>query len=382
MRKFFLVFLLLAVFVGYGEASKQTTVQGIRYSSYKNHTRVVVDLNGPLQFTSYHISNPDRLYFDLKNCILSKKTTPFISINNGVLKSARIAQFNKETVRVALDLQQFGKFYTFTLEDPYRLVIDIYIQKGAAPLKKKGIVKKKFSRIKTVVIDPGHGGKDPGAIGPRGLKEKDVVLDVGKKLGKILKDKYRMNVTYTRKKDVFIPLNERTEIANSKKADLFISIHVNANRLRRLNGIETYILNWTNDKEAMRVAARENAISFKKMQKVQDELQMILQDLARDNKRDESVMLARSVQDSLISTLKKKHRRITDLGVKQALFYVLIGAEMPSILIEVSFISNREEEKRLSKNSYKNKIAEAIAKGVMSYIKQSTLIVKKASGNI
>ncbi len=377
MRKFFLVSLLLAVFVGYGEASKQTTVQGLRHSSYKNHTRVVVDLNGPLKFTSQLISNPNRLYFDLKNCILSKKTTSFISINNGVLKSARIAQFNKETVRVVLDLQQFGKFYTFTLEDPYRLVIDIYIQKGVVIREKK-----KAGGKFTVVIDPGHGGKDPGAIGPRGLKEKDVVLNVGKKLGKILKEEYGIKVIYTRKKDVFIPLNERTEIANSNKANLFISIHVNANRLRRLNGIETYILNWTNDKEAMRVAARENAISFKKMQKVQDELQMILQDLARDNKRDESVMLARSVQDSLISTLKKKHRRITDLGVKQALFYVLIGAEMPSILIEVSFISNREEEKRLSKNSYKNKIAEAIAKGVMSYIKQSTLIVKKASGNI
>jgi N-acetylmuramoyl-L-alanine amidase len=172
------------------------------------------------------------------------------------------------------------------LEDPYRLVIDLYVKKGYSPPQKKNtIVKKKYRAIKTVVIDPGHGGKDPGAVGPRGLKEKDVVLSVGKKLGKILKEKYGMKVIYTRNRDVFIPLNERTEIANSKKADLFISIHTNASRKRRTRGIETYFLNWTSNREAIRVAARENKISIRKMQKMQNELQFILQDLARNNKR-------------------------------------------------------------------------------------------------
>jgi N-acetylmuramoyl-L-alanine amidase len=276
------------------------------------------------------------------------------------------------------DLERFDHFYAFMLEDPYRLVIDVYAQKVPLLQERKSIKKKKISdEIKTIVIDPGHGGKDPGAIGPRGLKEKDVVLDIAKKLGRILKEKYNMRVIYTRTKDIFIPLNERTEIANSNKADLFISIHTNASRKRYTRGIETYILNWTNDEEAMRVAARENAISYKKMRKVQNELQIILQDLARNNKRDESIVLARSVQDSMIKTLKRNYR-IIDLGVKQALFYVLVGAEMPSILVEVSFITNREEEKRLSQSSYRSKIAAAIAKGIINYINtQSTLVVRK-----
>lgn len=371
--------LLLLLFTSYSEASKKVIVQGLRYASYKTYTRVVVDIDGPVRFIHNRLSNPDRLYFDLKNCILSKKIPTSIPVEDGILKTVRIAQFNRETVRVVLDLQKFENFYTFLLEDPYRLVIDVYDQKNLSIPKQRSRIKKKFGEIKTVVIDPGHGGKDPGAIGPRGLKEKDVVLEIAKKLGRILKERYGIRVVYTRTKDVFIPLNERTEIANSEKADLFVSIHTNASKKRNAKGIETYFLNWTNDKEAMRVAARENAISYKKMQKVQNELQIILQDLARNNKRDESVRLAHSVQNAMVNTLKKDYRRIENLGVKYALFYVLVGAEMPSILIEVSFISNREEEKRLSRNSYKSRIAEAIAKGIMTYIKQSALVVKKVS---
>jgi len=164
-------------------------------------------------------------------------------------------------------------------------------------------------------------------------------------------------------------------LANAKKAELFISIHTNASKRKNTRGLETYFLNWTNDKEATKVAARENKVSVKKMQKMQNELQFILQDLARDNKREESMRLAHSVQNSMVTSLKKKYSRIKDLGVKYALFYVLVGAEMPSILVEVSFVSNREEEKRLSTEQYKNRIAEAIAQGINSYITQATLIV-------
>ncbi len=380
MRRAFIVPLLLVFLLNYGEASKVTTVKGLRYSSYKSHTRVVVDIDGAVRFTQNRLSNPDRLYFDLKNCILSKKIMPSQPTGDGILKTVRMAQFNKKTVRVVIEFQKFDKFYAFMLEDPYRLVIDLYDKKGHSPRqqKKNTIIKKKYRSIKTVVIDPGHGGKDPGAIGARGLKEKDVVLSVGKKLGKILKEKYGMGVIYTRNRDVFIPLNERTEMANSKKADLFISIHTNASRKRGARGIETYFLNWTNNKEANRVAARENRISFKKMQKVQNNLQIIFQSLERTNKRDESIRLAHSVQNSMVNTLKKDYRKIEDLRVKWAFFYVLLGAEMPSILVETSFISNREEEKRLSRNSYRNKIAEGIARGIKAYITESTFIVKKA----
>lgn len=187
-----------------------------------------------------------------------------------------------------------------------------------------------------------------------------------------------MRVIYTRKTDVFVPLNDRTEIANSRKADLFISIHTNASRKRSTRGIETYFLNWTSNRGAIRVAARENKISVRKMQKIQDELQFILQDLARNNKRQESMRLAHSVQNAMVNTLKKSYHQIEDLGVKYALFYVLVGAEMPSILVEISFVSNSLEEKRLSSDSYRTRIAEAIARGIVSYVTQSTLIVNSA----
>jgi N-acetylmuramoyl-L-alanine amidase len=380
MKKALLLPILVTLFfVVYSEASRHTSIKGFRHATYKSHTRVVIDVNGPIDFIQKRLTNPDRLFFDIKNCSISKKTKSSLKINDDTIKTVRAAQYDKNTVRVVLDLNRMKKYIAFMLEDPSRLVIDVYPAEGSTvkSTKKKNIPgDKQKSKIKTVVIDPGHGGKDPGAIGPRGLREKDITLHVAKRLGNILKKKYGMNIIYTRTRDKFIPLNDRTEIANSKKADLFVSIHVNASRKRNARGIETYFLNWTNNREATRVAARENRISFKKMQKVQSGLQYILKDLARKNKNEESARLAYSVQSSMVNNLKKDYGRIEDLGVKFALFYVLIGAEMPSALVEVSFISNYEEEKRLSRDSYKNKIAEALAKGIDSYISQSTLIVQ------
>lgn len=380
MKRALFVSLLLFLFLSYSEAAKEVTVEGFRYWSSEGYTRVVIDLNGNVKFTQNQLSNPDRIFFDLKNCILSEKVIPSLPIEDGILKDVRIAQFNKETVRVVLDLQELGNFNVFMLSDPSRLVIDVFGKKSHAPAPYMKF-DKKVTEIKRVVIDPGHGGKDPGAIGPKGLLEKNVVLAVGKRLARILKEKYNMEVILTRDKDVYIPLEERTAIANSNRADLFISIHANASRRRSAKGIETYILNWTSDEEAIRVAARENAISFKKMKQSQSELQMILQDLARDDKKDKSMKLAYNVQNSVVDTLSHDYNKIVDLGVKQALFYVLIGAEMPSILVEISFISNREEENRLSQNKYRGKIAEAIARGIKYYTAPSKL-AKKISDNI
>jgi len=365
--------------LGHGEAFKGTSVEKVRYSSNKTYTRVVIDLTGPVDFTSGQLKDPDRLYFDLKECLLLRRI-PAVFINDNILRSVRVAQHTRTVVRVVLDLKGHDKFYAFTLRNPNRLVIDVYAKKSHEGWK--GEESQRFDRIDTIVIDPGHGGEDPGAIGASGLREKDVVLDVAKKLGRILRERYGVRVFYTRTKDVFIPLNERTEFANNKRADLFISIHANASRRKNARGIETYVLNWTNDKEAIRVAARENAISPRKMQKVQDELQMILLDLARNNKRDESIRLAHSVQSSLTRILKKSYKGVEDLGVKQALFYVLIGAEMPSILAEISFISNPVEERRLSTELYRRRIAEAIAEGVGDYINRTTLVVKGPGNNI
>ncbi len=381
MRKVFILSLLLMLFVCSSEASKHTTVQDVRYFSYKSHTRVVVDIDGHIDFTKNRLANPDRIFFDIKNCYLSKKMKSSLDVKDKIINNVRFSQFNKGTVRVVIDLKNSKDFSAYLLENPYRLVVDVYAgdAKGILPEPREviKIPEKKFlNNIRTVVIDPGHGGKDPGAVGLKGLKEKDITLSVGKKLGKMLKAKHGMKVIYTRTKDRFVPLNKRTQLANSKKADLFISIHTNASRKRSARGIETYFLNWTNENQAMKVAARENGIPLSKMKKQQGGLKMILQDLARSNKKEEAMKLAYNVQNAMVKDLKRNYRGIKDHGVKFALFYVLVGAEMPSILVEISFISNREEEKRLANNKYRDRVAAAIAKGIKSYISESTLIVQ------
>lgn len=341
------------------DAAENIEVTDIRYWSYPEYTRVVIGLSDRADYTQNRLSRPDRLYVDLKGSTLKNDLQKTISVRNGMLRNVRAGQFSENTVRIVLDLDKMNKYRVFTMEDPDRIVIDIYGQKQVAVLKKR------------IVLDPGHGGNDPGAVGPRNLYEKDVVLDIALKLKKILAQDQDLEVYLTRESDVFIPLEQRTAIANSKSADLFISIHANASPRRDVKGVETYLLNWTNDEEAMTVAARENAISLKKMKKMnegRDVLDIMLSDLKRDNKRDESLKLANFLQQNMVSGLNKNYSHIVDLGVKQALFYVLFGAQMPSVLVEVSFISNPLEEKLLSKDSYRIELAQSIAFGVNKYM--------------
>jgi N-acetylmuramoyl-L-alanine amidase len=214
-----------------------------------------------------------------------------------------------------------------------------------------------------VVIDAGHGGKDPGAIGPTGLKEKDVVLTIAKKVALRLKKDLGYQVILTRKEDRFLPLMQRTAIANAEKADLFLSIHANAAPSRGVSGVETYFLNFALDKEAMNVAARENATSTKRI----GDLKHILNDIMKNTKVDESSRLAGCVQRELVKKLRKQYDKVKSKGVKQAPFFVLIGARMPSVLVEVSFISNRQEEKRLKSDRYLSSVADGIVNGIKSY---------------
>lgn len=356
-------------------AAEKIDVKGIRYWSSAGYTRVVVDLSSSVEFSSNRLSNPDRIYFDLKNSRLKKEFKTTLPVGDGLLKSVRAGQFDAQTVRVVLDLEEIKDFNTFILDNPTRLVIDVngveIAKKPETPLVKRRIV-----------IDPGHGGHDPGAVGPTGLYEKDVVLDIALKLKEILLTDPFNEVLLTRETDRFISLEERTAMANRKNADFFVSIHANASPVRKAKGIETYLLNWTNDEEAMRVAARENKISLKKMREMHrqmDTLGMILNDLSRDSKRNDSIKLANYIQQSMISTLNnERNYKSMDLGVKQALFYVLFGARMPSVLVEVSFISNPQEEQLLSNESYRVQIAKAIAKGLNIYTDSAPAIQKVA----
>jgi N-acetylmuramoyl-L-alanine amidase len=219
-------------------------------------------------------------------------------------------------------------------------------------------------KIGKIVIDPGHGGHDTGTIGPNGLEEKDLVLDVSRRLGKLLQTRLGAEVIYTRKDDTFIPLETRTAIANQEGADLFVSVHANSSHDPDARGVETYYLNFTSSPDALEVAARENAVSEKSIHELQD----LVKKIALKEKIDESQEFASDVQSSLHSGLAAKNPGERDRGVKKAPFIVLIGANMPSILAEISFVSNPGDERRLETADYRQKIAESLYRGIAKYV--------------
>jgi len=395
--------LLLLIFPLIGHAEDLAEITDVRHWENRDFVRFVFDLSRPVEFTSGKLSNPERLFFDLKNTKLAKGRHKSFEIKYECVKSVRIGQYSADTARIVFDLQTPAcDFKVMNLEDPSRLVVDIYTgggkSRGKADLQSEtdtdvltpdekpfnasgradsnipnSNLTAKFTK-RTVVIDAGHGGHDPGAVGPSGLYEKNVVLDVALRVREIMRKDYpAYDIVLTRENDVFIPLPERAEIANRHNADLFVSIHANASSNHNARGMETYLLNWTNDVEAMKVAARENAISLKKMKQMKGDLGVILASLERENKRNESVNVAGYIQQSLVSSMRKKYRDVSDLGVKQALFYVLFGARMPSSLVEVSFISNPKEEKLLATDSYRQSLARSIAAGIHKYFTSQTL---------
>jgi N-acetylmuramoyl-L-alanine amidase len=219
-------------------------------------------------------------------------------------------------------------------------------------------------KIGKIVIDPGHGGHDTGTIGPNGLLEKDLVLDVSRRLGKLLEARLGAEVVFTRRDDTFIPLETRTSIANQEQADLFVSVHANSSHDPDARGVETYYLNFTSSPEALDVAARENAASDKDIHELQD----LVKKIALKEKIEESREFASDVQQSLHSGLAAKTSGVRDRGVKKAPFVVLIGANMPSILAEISYISNPGDEKRLKSPDYRQRIAESLYRGISHYV--------------
>jgi len=376
--------------------SGMATVLPIHHWSNNRYTRLVVETTGPVTFKHQTLTgNEDssrRIYIDLENCRLSPETVKTIPIEDGLLRQVRNAQFDPKTVRVVLDTQtNISDYKVFTLANPFRVVIDVMSSAAGDKAEKHGVKdtiagKEKTSRsankgeaptlarqlglgIKKIVIDPGHGGKDPGTCSPNGLKEKDIVLDVALKVAKILKEKLGCEVILTRDRDVFVPLEERTAIANAKEADLFLSIHVNAAPNHEARGIETYVLDLASNKDAMRLAAMENATSAKQI----SDLQSILLDLMQNSKINESLKLAGLVQEEMVSGLNKKFSTVTNLGVKKAPFVVLIGAQMPAILTEIAFLSNPDEEKRLKDEAYLAGVANHISGGVVQYVESLSL---------
>jgi N-acetylmuramoyl-L-alanine amidase len=354
-----------------------TQVMPVRHWSNAGYTRVVIETGAPVGFSHSILpedgDRPRRLYVDLEHCRLSPGMGTSLPVGDGLLKQVRTGQFSSDTVRVVLDIESISDYKIFNLQEPFRVVIDAIGKQqpdrrmaGVHPssVKTPSLPQQLGLGIRKIVLDPGHGGKDPGAISPNGVKEKDIVLRVAKKLAAQLKKELGCEVVFTRDKDIFVPLEERTAIANTSGADLFISIHANAAPSPDVRGVETYFLDFATNKDAMRVAARENATSTSQL----SDLQSILLDLMQNTKINESAKLADFVQTSMISGLRRSYPQINDLGVKRAPFVVLIGAQMPAVLVEIAFLSNPEEARRLTDTGYLQDLSQQIAAGISQYV--------------
>jgi len=277
-----------------------------------------------------------------------------------------------------VDFTKVKRYHVFHLFDPFRIVIDIYPKSPESkltpekPVQPPKPAKSGYSMarqlglgIQRIVIDPGHGGDDPGCIGKKGLMEKNVVLDVARRLKDLLDQKNEFDVILTRGSDIFIPLENRTVIAKQKQADLYVSIHANASRNKKRSGVMTFYLNFSNDPSVTEIAARENATSTKNI----SDMTEIIKKIVQNSKISESQELAEKIQQHLVKSLSQKYKNVNSLGVKGAPFWVLIGVEeVPSVLVEVSYLSNLKEEARLKTAQYRQQIAQGLYQGIIDYI--------------
>lgn len=367
MRKFVVFFIFISSFTFPLSPQEKAKVHNIRYFSSTDYTRVVIDVDRPVTFQEKKLIEPDRvrIYFDIENARLFN-IPPSIPVSKGYIKEIRVGQFTMRTVRVVLEFAEVVRYRTFTLYSPFRIVVDIYGERKSQikqpPVSKPEeltIARQLGLGVQKVVIDPGHGGDDPGAIGPGGIPEKEITLDIALKLKELLPKNSNLKVILTRERDVYVPLEVRTAIANSERADLFISIHANSTRNKNISGFEVYTLNFTKDPHAIEIAASENKVSSKTI----GELESLIKKILFNTKKDESVNLARFIENDL-----KKRTNVRSLGVKEAPFYVLIGAEMPSILVEVGFLSNPNDRSRLRLDSFRRNVAQGLSDGVINYI--------------
>jgi N-acetylmuramoyl-L-alanine amidase len=417
---------------GLARGAERATVERIRYISTVSYSRVLVDLSGPVQYHMEAVSAdgsaspPDRLVIDFAEAKIGPEARQPLEVRDDVLRAIRTGQYTNDTARIVLDLARSVEARAFVLSDPHRLIVDLTNKAppervglqtaksepsaapgdGAPPLARASAplalptpvaapppvlppaappprVGRTGRRIEPaqeaahalrVVIDPGHGGKDPGARGVRGLTEKDVVLNVSKLLASRLRED-GIEVALTRRDDRFLSLEQRTAFANSQGADLFISVHANASSNTALRGVEIYYLNNTDNRGTLRLAAMENNLHWDphdpKLAGEIPDLSYILSDLRQTYKVEESKQLAEQLQTSVVSRLGTEWEGVDDLGVKEGPFYVLVGAYMPCVLVEVSFLSNSVEGRRLGTSKYQRALADGMYEGVRRYLAQA-----------
>ena len=407
------------------------TIRGITRTPLENGVRVSIEVDGEVLYHEERLTNPHRVFFDLKGARPAPALVDAtLHYDGDLVQEIRLGRHPQNTTRVVMDMDGADSYSVFTLYNPYRVVVDfrrtgapavklapldrlpasevapksvpalptpkpaavtpppaVTAAVAAAPIERIpasrtaataslpppavpaansngtfSIARQLGLGVSRVVIDPGHGGHDPGAHGT-GIDEAELVLDVALRLRKLLEAQPGMEVVMTRDTDVFIPLEERTAIANRQGADLFLSIHANASRNPKARGIETYFLNFASNPEAEAVAARENSASGKRMHSLPE----IVRAITLNNKIDESRDFAEMIQKSMVRKLATRNAQLRDLGVKQAPFVVLIGAGMPSVLAEISFVTHKQEGQLLKTPVYRQQIADALFDAVLQY---------------
>ena len=357
------------------EHAGRTTVQGLRHWSYPAYTRVVIELSGPVSTRVEQLAadaaagRPDRLYLDLPNVWVGHEWDAPQPVGDGLLAAIRLGQFQSGAARAVIDLARYERHRMFALTGPDRIVIDVYGEAArgegatdAAPsLATPGLTPAPERKL-LVVLDPGHGGDDPGTSGPRGLSEKEITLAVARS-AKLRLEERGFDVMLTRNGDRTLSLEERTAFAEGARGDVFVSIHVNAAPRSRVRGIETYYLDANHERHALRVAARESGVAPGQL----DELQRVLASFKVSEVGSRSAVLAQAVQSELVGGVRDTYGDALDLGVKRGPFHVLFLSGAPAVLVEIGFLSNPVEANRLRSKLYREVIAEQIARGLSRY---------------
>lgn len=351
-------------------------VEEIRTWSYPGYTRVVVELDRDVTLAEDSLvqlaanpqaGRPDRLYLDVPGIWVGRRFEQRIPVGDGLLQGVRLGQNTLRQSRLVIDLDRYDRHRLFTLSSPSRIVVDVYGDRpgqaeGEADGKADGRLPAELRRVQTVVVDAGHGGRDPGATGIGGLREKDVTLSISRYLAREL-ERRGFRVVMTRDDDRTLDLEQRTAIAESASGDVFVSIHANAARRAQARGIEIYTLDTSHQRHGLDVAARENGIPAARL----DALQRALAALRVDQAATHSERLASLVHRNVMRAVHARDGSLPDLGVKRGPFYVLFMSSMPSLLVEAGFLTNRRDAELLRSNAYQRLIGEEIAEGIDHY---------------
>ena len=349
-------------------------LEELRHRSYPSFTRIVIEASGPLTFRVEGVGAKESRI----RLLMLAGFPRTLAIGDGFIDEVRLERAGDDALLRVVFEGAAGELRASTLADPPRLVLEFTRPTEPTPRERREMV----APLGVIVLDAGHGGHDTGAVGPGGLQEKDLVLDVTRRVARLLEEKLDVKVLLSRDADQFVTLRDRTTFANRERADLFVSIHANAHRETASAGVETYFLSSeATDGTARQVAALENSVVQLEKTPARpagrlDAVKAILWDLAQSEFQQESSRLAEVVQDSMTQTL-----RIPNRGVKQAGFYVLGGAAMPAVLIEIGFVTNPKEERRLKETKYRDEIARAIFAGLAEYKKRYDLRARDVSPN-